>query len=427
MHPSYQSQQNNLLDLWLAEWQDNRMAAAATTLPAPEASTDRAGLTLLTVAHLVNDINQSVLPVMIPWLISHRGLNLALAASLVLAMNLLSSVVQPAFGYLSDKRSMAWVIPAAIVIATAGTALIGLAPNLPLMYLGAVISGVGVAAFHPEGSRFSNYFAGKKRASGMSMFTVGGYLGFAAGPVLTTPLILLFGLPGVAFLLVPAVVIAVMLWRELPRFEAARSVAHHAHTQRAGDDDWRSFSIMTVVVALRSMTFLAAVTFTPIFAIRVAHVNAGLASVALFLLLLGGAIGTMFGGRLADRVDRRRVVNISLVLTTTFAALLALAGTHAPLFALVAVLALGFGASLGLSAGVLVVIGQEYLPKHIGIASGVTLGLANTIGGLAAPVFGWFGDTRGLVAVFATVATFALLAFAGSFALRKPRVLAKTA
>ncbi len=401
------------------------MAAAATTIPASDSSTDRAGLSILTVAHLVNDINQSVLPVMIPWLVSHRGLNLALAATLVLAMNLLSSVVQPLFGYLSDKRSLAWVIPCAIVVATAGTALIGLAPNLPLMFLGAVISGVGVAAFHPEGSRFSNYFAGKKRASGMSLFTVGGYLGFAMGPVLTTPLIMLFGLPGVAFLLVPAIVVAVLLWRELPRFEAVRKVAHHAHTERAGSDDWRSFSIMTIVVALRSMTFLAAVTFTPIFAIRVAHVNPTLASFALFLLLIGGAIGTMFGGRLADRIDRRRVVVLSLALTTTFGAFIALAGTHAPIYALVGVLALGFGISLGLSAGVLVVIGQEYLPKHIGIASGVTLGLANTIGGLAAPMFGWIGDTRGLVAVFTTIAFFALLAFVGSFAMPKPKALAR--
>ncbi len=401
------------------------MAAAATTISTPEGATDRAGLSILTVAHLVNDVNQSVLPVMIPWLVSHRGLNLALAASLVLAMNLLSSVVQPLFGYISDKRSVAWVIPVAIVVATAGTALIGLAPNLPLMYVGAVISGIGVAAFHPEGSRFSNYFAGKKRASGMSLFTVGGYLGFAAGPIITTPLILLFGLPGVAFLLLPAIAVAIVIWRELPRFEAVRSAAHHAHTERAGKDDWRAFSIMTGVVALRSMTFLAAVTFTPIFAMRVAHVNAQLGSLALTFLLLGGAIGTMYGGRLADRIDRRRVVVLSLVLTTVFSLGLALAGFYAPFFVAIAPLALGFGIALGLSAGVLVVIGQEYLPRHIGIASGVTLGLANTIGGLAAPMFGVIGDAHGLVAIYATIAFFALLAFLGSFAMPKPKALAR--
>ncbi|MDP9023814.1 MAG: hypothetical protein M3N13_00380, partial [Candidatus Eremiobacteraeota bacterium] len=89
----------------------------------------------------------------------------------------------------------------------------------------------------------------------------------------------------------------------------------------------------------------------------------------------------------------------------------------------------GFGLSLGLSAGVIVLIGQEYLPKRIGVASGVTLGLAVTIGGLAAPVFGWIGDTYGLVSVYGAVTVFALLALVASFFLslpHAPRALQQT-
>lgn len=382
--------------------------------------TDRRGLTLLTVAHLANDINQGALPALIPWLVMHRNLSLAAAATLVLAANLLGSLVQPLFGYLSDKKSTAWVIPSAMMLATAGTALIGLAHTLPLMLAGAVISGFGVAAFHPEASRFSNYFAGAKRASGMSLFTVGGYLGFAIGPVVVTPLIAIFGLNGTALLMVPALIVAAFLFAELPRFNAVRSQMHKAHRERPGTDDWRGFSIMGVVVALRSATFLAAVSFTPVFIMRVANVGAGAGSFTLFALLLGGSIGTMLGGRLADRIDRRRVVSLSLALTMCFGAALALLGSIVPLYALLTVVALCFGVSLGLSAGVLVVVGQEYLPKHIGIASGVTLGLANTVGGIAAPAFGHLGDTYGLVTVFAVIAGFAFLSLIGSFALPRP-------
>lgn len=402
------------------------MALASASRPAVAAgATDRSGLLLLTAAHLMNDINQGVLPVMIPWLVTHRGLNLALAATLTLAANLFGSIVQPLFGYISDKRSTAWVIPAAILLATGGTALIGIAHTLPLMLAGAVISGVGVAAFHPEGSRFSNYFAGKKRASGMSTFTVGGYLGFAIGPILAAPLILAFGLPGVAFLLIPAAIVAMLLVRELPRFAEVRRTAHRAHRERSGNDDWRGFSLMAVVVALRSTTFLAAVTFTPIFIMKVSGAHPIFGSVSLFALLLGGAIGTMQGGRLADRVDRRRVISLSLALTTIAGALLAVCGAYLHVYAVMTVLALGFGISLGLSAGVLVVLGQEYLPKHIGVASGVTLGLANTIGGLAAPAFGKIGDDFGLVMVYVTIAIFAALAFAGTFLMPKPQNVVK--
>ena len=401
-------------------------AGVSTTAPiAAEEGADRRGITLLTVAHLMNDANQSALPAIIPWLVSHRGLSLATAATLVLAMNLSSSVVQPLFGHMSDRRSLAWVIPVALLVATLGTAIIGLSPSLPLMLAGALISGIGVAAFHPEGSRFSNYFAGARRASGMSWFTLGGYLGFAMGPLAVTPLILAFGLPGTAALLIPAVIIAFIVWQDLPRFEEARRVAHHAHRERPGRDDWRGFSILGVVVALRSVTFLATVTFTPIFIIRVVHSDATLASAALAALLFGGAFGTILGGRIADRVDRRVVVTISLVLTAFFATLVAIAGAHLPVYALLVMLSIFSGISLGLSAGVIVVMGQEYLPKRIGVASGVTLGLAVTIGGLVAPFFGWIGDRYGLLDVFIAIACFAVLSLVGSFFTPKPAHLAK--
>jgi FSR family fosmidomycin resistance protein-like MFS transporter len=177
---------------------------------------------------------------------------------------------------------------------------------------------------------------------------------------------------------------------------------------------------MGLVVGLRSTTFLAAVTFTPVFVMHVANVGADIGSFALFALLFGGAIGTMLGGRMADRIDRRRVISLSLALTTVFGLAIALAGNYAPTAALLTVLALCFGISLGLSAGVLVVVGQEYLPKHIGIASGVTLGLANTVGGIAAPLFGRLGDNYGLVIVYVVIAVFALVSLLGSFVLPRP-------
>jgi FSR family fosmidomycin resistance protein-like MFS transporter len=390
-------------------------AAGARTLPAAAGQADTGGIRLLSIAHLVNDANQSALPVIIPWLVSHRGLSLTAAASLVLAMNLSASVVQPAFGHLSDRRSLVWVIPAAMLLGTAGVAAIGLAPTLPLMLLGALVSGIGVAAFHPEASRFSNYFAGARRASGMGWFTVGGYLGFAIGPLVVTPLILAFGLHGTVALLAPAFVVALLLWREMPRFGEVRRIARRAHREQIGVDDWRGFGTLSLTVGLRSVAFLAAVTFTPIFAMRVAHVDAALASAALACLLLSGAAGTVWGGRIADRVDRRRVVSLSLALTACFGAAIVAAGVFEPWYPLIVTIGMLYGVSIGLSAGVVVVLGQEYLPRRIGVASGVTLGLAMTVGGLAAPLFGAVGDRFGMPAVFAAMAACTLLAFLCSF------------
>ena len=397
------------------------MAATVAATPAPGIpALDRRGITLLSLAHVANDANQSALPALIPWLIQHQGLSLTAAATLVLAMNLSSSVVQPLFGYLSDRKSLAWAIPVSMLLATSGTAIIGFANTMPVMLLGALISGIGVAAFHPESSRFANYFGGAQRATAMSWFSTGGYLGFAIGPIVITPLLVAFGLHGTAFLLIPGAIFAVLLVRDLPRFEAARARVHGAHHHRAGANDWRGFSIMTAMVALRSTVFFAAVTFAPVYAITVTHVDKVGGSVALAAMLLAGAFGTLWGGRMADRVDRRRVVSRSLAGTVVFGLAIVAAGVYVPSFWIFVALAVGFGVSIGLSAGVIVVIGQEYLPQRIGVAAGVTLGLSVTIGGFAAPFFGWIGDHRGLIPVFATASAFALLSLIVSFVLPKP-------
>lgn len=398
----------------------------ADTAAEPVLELDWPAIRLLSLAHLANDANQSVLPALIPWLIAHRGLSLTQAATLVLAMNLSSSVIQPLFGHISDRRSLVWVIPIGLMLATSGTSAIGFAPSMPLMFLGALVSGIGVAAFHPEASRYANYFGGTRRATAMSWFTTGGYLGFAVGPVIVTPLLIAFGLHGTAWLMVLAVTLVALLVYELPRFERARQRAHHQRRARAGTDDWRGFSIMTVMVALRSSVFFAAVTFMPVFAIATTHVDKALGSVALAAMLFGGAFGTLLGGRLADRFDRRRIISLSLALTVAGGAALVLAGRFIPTFAVLVPLAIAFGIALGLSAGILVVIGQDYLPQRIGVAAGVTLGLSATIGGFAAPLFGAIGDRLGLIAVFVAATLFALLALAVSLLMPKPRSLVRT-
>lgn len=373
---------------------------------------------MLCAAHIVNDLNQSAIPAILPFLVARDHLSLASAASLILAMNLSSSVVQPLFGYWSDRRSLVWVIPAAVLLACAGTSALGLLHSYGAMFVAAMIAGLGVAAFHPEGSRYAKYCARGEHATGMSVFTLGGYGGFALGPIVMTPILLLVGLHGTIFLLIPGAVIALLLWLELPRLQTFRA-QHAVHGKAGGADRWKPFWLLAGVVSLRSTAFFGCVTFLPLFAVHVLHASAAMGNGVLTAMLLAGIAGTLMGGRLADRYDRRTIILASIALVCVFAAVIGVIGLlHAPLWTLylVAVL-LGYGISL--SASVIVVVGQELLPNRIGIASGVTLGLAVSVGGIGAPIYGLIGDTAGLAVVFLSIAAIALIACAGTAFLPK--------
>src|SRR3712207_6053668 len=151
-------------------------------------------MAVLSAGHLFTDLNQGAVAALLPFLVTERDLTLAAAGALVLGSTVSSSVVQPLFGIFSDNRPIPALMPLGVLLAGIGMSLVGLAPSYPLIFLCVVVSGIGVAAFHPEAARFANYVSGSRRARGMSFFSVGGNAGVALGPALTTPLVLIFGL-----------------------------------------------------------------------------------------------------------------------------------------------------------------------------------------------------------------------------------------
>src|SRR5689334_16900417 len=162
------------------------------------------------------DSCQGAVPALLPFLVAQRGYSYAAASGLILAATVSSSVIQPFFGHFSDRRSLAWLLVVGPILGGVGIALVGVAHTYALTFLAVVVSGIGVAAYHPEASRFANYVSGVKRASGMSLFSLGGNIGFALGPVLITPPVLGFGLSGTLWMVIPGAVVAVVLMANLP-------------------------------------------------------------------------------------------------------------------------------------------------------------------------------------------------------------------
>ena len=372
---------------------------------------DRRAMAMLSAGHLFTDVGQGSIPALLPFLIVRDHLSYAGASALILAATIASSVIQPLFGHLSDRRSLPWLMPAGPILGGLGVALAAVAPSYALTFAAVVVSGIGVAAFHPEGSRFANYVSGARRSSGMSLFSVGGNVGFALGPALVTPLVLVFGLSGTLLVIVPTSLMGLVLARELPRLETFRVDLTRARAT-AGRDEWRPFTLLAVVIALRSFVYFGFVTFIPLYFIHVLHTGRGVGGAALTVMLVGGAIGTLLGGRLADRFGRRSVL-IGSMAVLPFLTVGFLVSPPAPAMAFAAVA----GAATIATFAVTIVMGQEFLPGRIGVASGVTIGLSVGMGGIAAPLLGILADAHGLRSVFELLVVFPLGALALSLLL----------
>jgi MFS transporter, FSR family, fosmidomycin resistance protein len=355
---------------------------------------DRLALGLLSAGHFGVDLSQGAVPAMLPFFVRERHLSYAAAAGLVLAQTISSSVLQPFFGELTDRRPASWLMPAGVAVAGAGLMAAALLPTYGLIWLAIAVSGIGVAAYHPEGARYTNYASGDRRGTGMSFFSVGGNAGFAAAPVLATPTLLLLGLHGGWLIGVLPLVVAVALAVQLPRFAAHGAAATSSVAATATDrvSRWGPFARLTGVLLARSVLFYGLNTFIPLYWIGVLHQSPAGGGAALATLLVAGAGGTLLGGRLADRFRRRTVVIVAMALTAPLLLLLLVA--QGALVANVVLVPLAL--AMYVPSSILVVLGQEYLPARVGTASGVTLGLAVSVGGLVTPAVGFVADRTDL-------------------------------
>ncbi len=366
---------------------------------------------LLTVAHASADINQGSVPILLPFFIAAHHLSYAAAATIVLAINLVSTLMQPVFGYVSDRRPAPWLLPFSMLLVGLGVSYTGYAPTYAIGVVSVMVSGLGIAMFHPEGARLMNYLAEDQKATAMSLFAIGGQLGFALGPLIATAALFWCGLRGTGFLMIPPVIMGALLLYMLPRLTRGYEPQRHVKSQPTaaeGKDRWPAFTCLGTALLSRSVVFYGLNTFLPLFWIKVLHQSGGRAGTALAVLLISSMIGNFMGGRTADRIGLRTVTITGFLFLSILLPLLLL--TSNPLGA--TLLLIPIGLVLSAPFGPMVVLGQSYLPRRVGLASGITLGLAFSFGGLTTPLLGYIGDHHGLRATIGVVAFMPLFCLA---------------
>jgi MFS transporter, FSR family, fosmidomycin resistance protein len=376
----------------------------------------------LSSGHLAADLAQGALPALLPYLVVKFDLSYTMAAALVLAATVSSSIVQPAFGLWSDARGALWLLPAGVLLAGAGMAAATVAPSYPLLVVAVLVSGLGVAAYHPEGSKFASYVSGARRASGMSLFSIGGNVGFALGPLVASFAIVTLGLglEGGALVAVPGIAIAIFLFATLRYLHGfAPSVVGREARAAAPPSQPRGLALLIGVIGLRSLAHMGLFTFVPLWEVAQGSSEAyGTRLLAAFLL--AGALGTLLGGPLADRFGRRRILTWSFVAAAPLVLTYVLAGGWIGAVALVV-----SGAFIIGTFGVSLVMSQEYMPGRVGMASGISIGFAIGLGGVAAVALGAVADAIDLRTALLLTAVGPALAIALTLALPPSRRTAR--
>jgi len=254
----------------------------------------------------------------------------------------------------------------------------------------------------------------------MGWFSVGGTAGIALAPVLVSPVLLATGLAGTPLLALPAVLTAWLLAVRRPWHRA--SADGHGRTSGAAPaggasrDDWRGFARLTAVVTVRSIAYVGVASLLALFVIRRFHESTAEGSAALTAFVAAGVAGSLTGGWLADRWRRAATVRLGYACAVPALILLAAAPTVVVAFGAI----IGSGLALFTPLAAQVTLGQDYLPNRIGTASGVTMGLALSVGGLATPMFGLLADAHGLPVTLAILAALPAAALALTFRLREP-------
>lgn len=360
---------------------------------------------VLMAGHLSTDLNQGALSAIFPFLVAHNGYSYTDVAWLLMASTAISAIIQPLFGWLGDKHARPWLMALGTFLAGLGIAGVGLFDYYGLVVASAMVSGVGIAMFHPEGGRLANLVAGRNKGSGMSIFAVGGNVGFALGPAIAVASIGLFGLQGTVVFLVISAACAVVLLVMNGTFKSFGLVDKAVVSDPAARDRWGVFSLVMGVLSVRSILYYAVTAYAALFIVAEFGQPEAVGSGMVTVFAAFSALATLLSGRAAARVGVLRLMRSTYVAL----ALLMVAFALCRSLPLAAVLLAAIGFAQSISQPSSVALGQSFVPHHLGMASGLSFGVAVCIGGVFSPAFGVVGDAVGLTPVMLLLAVFALI------------------
>lgn len=378
------------------------------------------------VCHLINDTMQAVVPAMFPLLQRDLHLTFTQLGIITFTLNIFSSALQPAVGFVSDKKPMPYALPIGMISSFIGLTLLVFAQAYWFILIAVLFLGFGSAIFHPEGSRVSFMSSGNKRGLAQSIYQVGGNSGQALAPLISAFLLDAYGQHGAAIVLLLTTIGILIL------FKISSWYKRQLEAERQNKKKKRvlvsslppltkkqvGFTLVLLMLIIFARTFYTTnmTSYYVFYLMDHYNISLRLGQVFIFIFMACGVVGTFFGGSLSDRIGRKNVILLSVALPTPFCLFL----PYIPLW-LVPVFLIIIGTLIMISFSVTVVYAQELVPSKIGTMAGLTTGFAFGMGAIGSVVIGSLIDHIGITNTFYIVSFLTLLLIV-SFLLPKDQV-----
>lgn len=375
-------------------------AAIARTM-AQNRETSYKILFIIGVCHLLNDSIQAIIPAMFPILEKSMGLSFTQLGLIAFALNIVSSILQPVIGMVTDKKPMPFALPIGLTFTLCGVLGLALAPGFEWIVISVLFIGLGSAIFHPEGSRVAYLAAGSRRGLAQSIYQVGGNSGQAMAPLITALILVPLGQIGAAwFTAVAAVAVGLLLYiafwyaktLETPNvLQKKANKKERANQKGLSKAVWFSLVLILFLIFARSWYISGMTNYYAFYTIETYSFSIKQSQIFLFTFLVAGALGTFFGGPLADRFGKKLIIFLSMIISAPLTILIPFVPPYAAFFLL---LLTGF--ILMSSFSVTVVYAQELVPGKIGTMAGLTVGLAFGMGAIGSIIIGYLADMIGI-------------------------------
>ncbi len=363
---------------------------------------NKKALLILGLGHLMVDLNTGALPALLPYFKNAFALSYTMTSMLVLVANVSSSLVQPVFGYLSDRSTKAWLLPFGVIVATCGMASVGLVRTYPMLLLLVMVSGIGIASYHPEAYKTAYLATGEKKATGISLFSVGGNIGLGLGPLAVVLCLATWGPRGLLLLWIPGLVVGTLFIRSLPWLSQIRSQPTETQGEAPAIPHAAMAAVLGVVM-LGSCVHAGLFTYVPLYFDAQGKDTVVVGSI-VSLFLIAGAVGTLIAGPLSDRIGHKRFLVLS------FGALCPLMLSFLHTSGLVSLIILALvGMCLAPMFAVTLVIAQSLMQGRLGTTAGLMTGVGFGVGGLSVMGLGIVADTWGIETTMQVISVLPIL------------------